>query len=320
MSDDRPLLLLIGATGTIGSAVIHELGMRARVRVLVRSARSDEAIARRYPAAERVSGDLRDRSSSAEAFNGADRVFVLTPSVADQQLLEENVLAEALSARPERIVYLSSTDVRWDLRISAAHRVSERALARSRIPHTSVRAEYLLDNLLTEIDDLATGRLVAPSGVMRCPFVDARDVGAVAAAALLADAAPRGPLEVTGPRAMTWSELAEALGRSLGLRLEHFDPKPEEWARSAVSAGLDPWLAGALEEYFTVLRGHALEASGDVFRVTHRSPRSVDNFARELLAPAVRRHISPPSISKTGSGPHAGRALRISSPYRRQHA
>lgn len=317
---DRPLILLIGATGVIGSAVIHELAGHARVRVMVRSEHSDAAIARRYPAVERVHADLRERSSLAGAFEQAECVFLLTPSVADQQRLEENALEAALAAGVSRIVYLSSTDVRWDLTLSRAHRMTEQALARTRLAHTVVRAEYLLDNLLLEIEDLVSGRLVAPSGVMRCPFLDARDAGAVAAAALVSDAVLPGPLEVTGPRAMSWAQLAETLGRTLGLRIEHVDPVPEQWARSAVAAGMDPWLAEALREYFAALRGESLQASGDVLRITHRNPRSIDNFAREVLAPAVRRHITPPSVRTADADPHPRRAVRIPIPQRRQHA
>jgi uncharacterized protein YbjT (DUF2867 family) len=290
MADDRPLILLTGATGTIGSKVIHGLTGRARVRVLVHN----DHVARRYQTVERVAGDLRDPDSLVAAFDQVDRLFLLTPSVADQQLLEDNALNAALNAGVRRIVYLSSTDVRWDLRLSAVHRATERALLEHRVEHTALRAEYLLDNLLLEIDDLMDGRLVAPAGIMRCPFLDARDAGAVAAAALLSATPIRGPLELTGPRALTWAKLAERLGWTLGRPIEHIDPEPEEWACAAIDAGMDPWLASALKEYFTALRGEDLQASGEVLRVTHRSPRSVETFAREVMLTAVRRRVAAP--------------------------
>jgi hypothetical protein len=148
---------------------------------------------------------------------------------------------------------------------------------------------------------------------MRCPFLDARDAGAVAAVALLSDATLPGPLEVTGPRSRSWPELAERLGKTLGRQIEHIDPEPAQWARAALDAGMDPWLAGALQEYFTALRTEALQASGDVLRVTHRRPRSVDSFAHEVLLPAVRRRIAPPAVNGTAAG-------RIPTPNRRHHA
>jgi hypothetical protein len=83
-----------------------------------------------------------------------------------------------------------------------------------------------------------------------------------------------------------------------------------------MDVGLDPWLAEALGEYFTVMRGHELEASGDVMRVTRRSPRSVDNFAREVLAPAVRRYVAPTLPEHPRPVCSAGSLT----PQRRQHA
>jgi uncharacterized protein YbjT (DUF2867 family) len=287
MAGERPLVLVIGATGVMGREVMPLLAGRCRLRALVHSDLSNAEIARRYPRAERVQRDLLDAASLGPAFAGVDRVFLLTPSVPEQARLEENALAAALAAGVERIVYVSSTDVDWNIELSAAHREMERRLAATGVARTVVRPEYLLDNLLGEVDELARGRLVAPSGVGRCPLVDARDVGAVVAAVLLAEEPPDGPLVVTGPESLSWAQLAERLQGALGRPVEHVDPDPADWAHEAVSAGMPPWLAHALAEYFETLRGRPLEASDDTARVIGRDPRSVEEFAVDVLAPAM---------------------------------
>jgi hypothetical protein len=165
----------------------------------------------------------------------------------------------------------------------------ERRLAAGAVTHTVVRPEYLLNNLLAEVDELARGRLVAPSGGGRCPFVDARDVGAVAAAVLLATEPPHAPLDVTGPESLSWAQLAGRLQGALGRPVEHIDPDPAEWVQEAVSAGMRPWLASALAEYFETLRERPLEASDDTRRVIGRRPRSVEDFTDDVLAPANLR-------------------------------
>jgi uncharacterized protein YbjT (DUF2867 family) len=271
----------------MGREVMRALEGRCRLRALVHSDVSDAEIARRYPRAERVQRDLLDAASLAPAFAGVDRVFLLTPSVPEQALMEENALDAVLNAGVQRIVYVSSTDVGWEIELSAAHRVMERRLAGAAVAHTVVRPEYLLNNLLGEVEELASGRLVAPSAEGRCPFVDARDVGAVAAAVLLAAEPPPGPLEVTGPESLNWAELAGRLQDALGRPIEHIDPDPAQWADDAVSAGMTPWLAGALAEYFEALRERPLSASDDTRRVIGRRPRSVEDFARDVLAPAM---------------------------------
>jgi uncharacterized protein YbjT (DUF2867 family) len=298
------MVLVIGATGVMGREVMRSLEGRCRLRVLVHSDISDAEIARRYPRAQRVQRDLLDAASLAPAFAGVDRVFLLTPSVPEQGLLEENALVAALAAGVERIIYVSSTDVGWEIELSAAHRVMEDRLAETGVEHVVLRPEYLLNNLLGEVDELARGRLVAPSADGRCPFVDARDVGAVAAAVLLAGDLPRGPVEVTGPESLTFAQLAERLQAALGRPIEHIDPDPREWAHEAVLAGMPPWLAHALTEYFEVLRERPLEASDDTRRVIGRTPRSVEDFVGDVLAPAMPQLTDPIPLLATSPTTH----------------
>jgi uncharacterized protein YbjT (DUF2867 family) len=304
MADERPLILVVGATGVMGQEAMKSLEGHCRLRALVHSDMSDAEIARRYPQAERVQRDLLDTDSLEPVFAGVDRVFLLTPSVPEQSQMEANALAAALAAGVQRIVYVSSTDVDWEIELSAAHRVMERRLAGTGVEHTVVRPEYLLNNLLGEVDDLARGWLVAPSGHGRCPLVDARDVGAVAAAVPPAAEPPDGPLEVTGPESLSWAQLAERLQRVLGRPVEHIDPEPVEWLHGAVAKGMPPWLAQALAEYFEVLRERPLEASDDTRRSIGRSPRSVEDFATDVLAPAMPAMAGPikPALGSPSGG------------------
>jgi NAD(P)H dehydrogenase (quinone) len=281
------VILLAGASGVIGSAVLRELDGRAPLRALVHTRASRERVAHLHPSVELAVGDLAEVASVRRAFDGATRLFLLTPSVADQQRLEENALAAALAAGVERIVYVSNAEVGWGIELSRAHEAAERRLQSSGVAHTVLRPDYLLDNLLHEVEELARGRVVAPSGSGRCAFVDARDVAAVAAAALLADRPISGPLVLSGPEALSWAELAERLSAALGAPIGHEAPDPAEWARAAAAGGMPPWLAGALSEYFTRLQTHSITPSGDISRVTGREPRSVEEFARDRLVPAL---------------------------------
>jgi uncharacterized protein YbjT (DUF2867 family) len=317
------MVLVIGATGVMGRELMRSLEGRCRLRALVHSDVSDAEIARRYPRAERVQRDLLDSTSLHPAFAGVDRVFLLTPSVPEQARLEENALAAGVAAGVRRIVYVSSTDVRWEIELSAAHRAMERRLAATGVEHTVLRPEYLLNNLLGELDELARGRLVAPSADGRLPFVDARDVGAVAAAALLAPEPPPGPLEVTGPESLSWAQLAARLEAALGRPVEHVDPDPGQWAQEAVSAGMTPWLAHALAEYFETLRERPLEASDDAGRLIGRGPRSVEEFAGDVLAPAMpatEDRTTPILVSPSGDVSAAPFVATIPTTHRSQHA
>ena len=98
----KPLILVAGATGTIGSHLIPRLvGRGARVRALVRDPRKAAALGSGF---EVVTGDLARPETITPALAGADKVFVVAngTSVAE---LEGNVYA-ALYGVPVATAYL----------------------------------------------------------------------------------------------------------------------------------------------------------------------------------------------------------------------
>lgn len=294
MSDEHPAILVVGGTGVIGSELLPELNGAGTVRALAHTEASAQTLARCHPNVELVRGDLADPRTLEEAFEGMSRLFLLTPSVAEQQALEENALTAARDAGIERIVYLSNNEVGWGIELSRAHRLIETTLARIGVPYTALRPDYLFDNLLHEVGELAQGRIIAPSSTGRCAFVDARDVGSLAAVALVADEPLESPLAVTGPELLSWAGLAGRLSDALEISIEHVDPDPAEWEELVIDAGMPAWLAGALREYFERLPSEAPVLSDDVIRVTGKAPRSVEEFARDRLAPALddRQHFA----------------------------
>ena len=89
----KPLILVTGATGTVGSEVVRQLAATGqRVRALVR----DPKKAERFPkAVEVVHGDLEKPETLAPAFAGADKAFVVLSAGPMLPALEDNAFAAA---------------------------------------------------------------------------------------------------------------------------------------------------------------------------------------------------------------------------------
>src|SRR5579859_2319460 len=104
----KPLILVTGATGTVGTEAIKQLTEGGhRVRALVR----DKAKAGKLdPRAEIVVGELADPSSLTQAFAGVDKVFVITNG-ANLNVLEGNAFEAARRAGARHIVKLSGRGV-----------------------------------------------------------------------------------------------------------------------------------------------------------------------------------------------------------------
>ncbi len=71
------MIVVTGATGTVGSALLEELGGAQPVRALVRARAGAEHV--RRLGAEPVLGSFEDPESLNRALDGADRLFLLSP-------------------------------------------------------------------------------------------------------------------------------------------------------------------------------------------------------------------------------------------------
>ena len=139
-----------------------------------------------------------------------------------------------------------------------------------------------MTNVLLHADAVRhTGRLMAPAGAAEIAFVDPRDVGESAAAALSEDG-HRAAYELTGPEAITFEQIAQELAAATGRSISYVDV-PEPAARQGmVEAGLPEPVADAILAVFAVQRaGRIGRTSETVLALTGSEPRTFARFAHE---------------------------------------
>jgi len=134
---DAETYLITGATGDVGSKVVHQLlELGHRPRVFAR----DAAKARLQfgQSVDIFVGDLADKKLLAAALDGAHALFLITTGPRIPVL--DQIAADAAKATGIRhIVKLSSLDVEQHLAIGAWHEHGEAAIRASGIPFTFVR-------------------------------------------------------------------------------------------------------------------------------------------------------------------------------------
>ncbi|WP_339526603.1 SDR family oxidoreductase [Pseudomonas sp. EA_35y_Pfl2_R111] len=218
-------ILIIGATGTVGSQVVQQLVQRgADVRALVRDP-SKAAFPARVNV---VQGDLLDVGSLRSAYRGISTLFLLNAVVADEYTQALVALNLAREAGIERIVYLSV--IHSERYVNVPHFAGkygvERMIEQMGLNATILRPAYFIDNDLT-IKDVVTGYGIYPMpiGSKGLAMVDTRDIGEVAAIELLRREQSNVPLpleriNVVGPDTLTGQDIAaiwtDALGRPIG--------------------------------------------------------------------------------------------------------
>ncbi len=248
------MILVTGATGNIGGALVRELSAAgAHVRVLVR----DPARAAHLPAsAERAVGDLDDPASLPAAFAGADALFLLTPGIGVAHT--EHALRAARAAGVGRLVHLSSMNVLGDPMPAMGrwHHDREELVRGSGLPATILRPGGFMTNALDWLETIGEGRYVLdPIGPGRYAPIDPADIAAVAALALTGEGHAGQAYVLTGEQALTVAEQVAILAAATGLDLSVRTPASvPEAVRARFPAGAPPALAEALIEGYELMR------------------------------------------------------------------
>jgi len=251
--------------------------------VMLRPGGSGDRIAGK-PGVSSTDGDFDDPESLRRALDGVDRAFLLTNSTEHTEAQQIAFVEAAQAQGVGHVVYLSqlASDPQSPVRFLRYHGAVEAALRNSTVGWTSVRPNLILQAYIPFAPVIAQGVLQAPIGDAAVSVVDARDIAAVAAAALTEDGHVGKTYTVTGPAAVTHAEIATELGDAVGRTVRFESIPPEAFLAALTGAGMPEWQAeGLVEDYAHYDRGEASAVSPDVAQVTGTSPRSVRDFAHD---------------------------------------
>lgn len=277
------MILVTGAAGKTGRAVIRALGQAGQeVRALIRIP-GQEAVVRAAGAQEVVVGDMQDGGAIGRALNGAIAVYHICPNMhPDETAIGHGVIAAAAAAGVLRFVYHSVFHPQTERMPHHWHklRVEER-LFESGLTFTILQPAIYMQNLLAQLDTVLTqGRYPVPyAAATRLSFVDLEDVAAVAAR-VLTDADHAGAsYELIGSPPLTQTEVAAILSQQIGrtVRVEVLDR--EQWRRQAQAAGLGDYAIDTLLRMFHYYESCGFTGSPGVLRwLLGREPASLATF------------------------------------------
>jgi len=223
------MILLTGASGTVGSALLRRLLAEGRpVRCLVRDPRE---LGPERVRVGLVLGDLGDPSSFRHAMRGVDCVVHLATATRDSpraSIEELNALATlrlvraAEQARVDRFLFLSTLGAsrHSSVRYLRSRALGEQGVGAASLETTVVASSLVVgpgDRLLTLIDRLSWLPAVPILGSRaRYQPISAEDVASCVLAAL--DESATGRFELAGPEALTYDDLVGAVLRARGRR------------------------------------------------------------------------------------------------------
>jgi uncharacterized protein YbjT (DUF2867 family) len=275
------MILVTGATGTIGSQVFRRLAAAGeRPRAFVRDPHA--ARVRLGDPVEYVVGDLDRPETVVAGMAGVDRVFLLTRQSSRQPEQERNVSDAAVRSGVRRIVKLSvfRAAAGSPLRVARQHFETEQAVEQSGLARTFVRPVFLMQNLLGMVRD---GAIHTAAGDGRVAMVDARDVAAVAVNALTSRASEGKTYALTGPQPLSFDDVAEILSEQTGNSIRHVRVAPDDVRNAIERRGMEGWFAEDMAKLHGMLAdGYEDLVTDDVRTVTGTSPSTLAEFAREF--------------------------------------
>jgi uncharacterized protein YbjT (DUF2867 family) len=271
-------ILVTGANGTVSREVLRVLAGKEPVRALVR----DKSRAPDLDGVEFVVGDLDRPEALAPAFDGVNKLFLLTPMGPHAPAQSMNALWAARQAGVEHVVRLSAIGAAHDAptRNGRLHALSDAELQQSGIPWTILRPSNFMQNLFGSVNG---NELYGVFGEGRVGVVDVRDIAAVAAEVLANPEPHAGRIYTpTGPDSVSLHDAAEEIGRALGKPVRYVPQSPEQTHEALLQASLDEWMAAALTEYRSAYGSGWGDFTNDhVATVVGRQPHSLADFVRD---------------------------------------
>lgn len=294
-------IVVTGATGNIGTALVHHLLERGH-RVIAVSRASDKLTHLHAAGAEIHPVDVTtDVAGLTAALRGADAAFLMIPPRFDAP--DFITYADGVAANLERavrdsgiakVVQLSSLG--GDLPsgtgpIVTVHRLEERLRTVAGLDLLVLRPTYFFENFFGSLG-MIKGMGInggAQNADTRIPMIATRDIAAYAAQRLDAlNFTGHAVQELLGPREYSMAEATQILGTTIGKPELPYVPFPYADAQQGmVGAGLSPSVAGLYVEMAQAVNEHGFFQN--VPRdATATTPTTLETWAAQVFAPAFQ--------------------------------
>lgn len=269
---ERDLILVIGASGSVGSEL---------VRILRADGYGVRTATSRIPKDDSsVHVNLTTGEGVAQAFEGVDKAFLISPSgYAEQDKILSPLIQEAKRRDLKKVVLMTALGANVSDAIPL--RRAEIELETSGLKYNIIRPNWFMQNFNTYwIHGINTQRkIVLPVGDAKTSFIDTRDISAVAAKLLTTDRFDNRDFDLTGPEDLTHAEVAQAMSEIIGEKVTFEDGDPSVLKKDLRAAGLTEDYASLLLSLLSYVKaGYNAGVKPTVKEILGRDPISFKKY------------------------------------------
>ncbi|MBB4962302.1 uncharacterized protein YbjT (DUF2867 family) [Micromonospora polyrhachis] len=273
MTENTKTTLVLGGTGKTGRRVANLLTTHALpVRIGSRTGQPPF--------------DWADQNTWAPLLHDVEAVYlVFYPDLAFPGAAEtiRAFTTLAVHSGTRRLVLLSG-------RGEEEAQASEQAVKDSGVDWTILRASWFNQNFSEHflLGPVLDGEIVLPAGDVAEPFIDVDDIADVAVAALTSDTHTGRTYDLTGPRLLTFADVAAEISKATGREIHYTPVTPAQYAAAAAAHGVPEEQIAALTDLFTrVLDGRNAHLTDGVRRALGRDPRDFTNYAHDTATTGI---------------------------------
>lgn len=283
-------ILITGATGQLGSAVVNELiGKRGseNVSVLVRD--PSKVVRLKEKGVKVVMGDYNDYTSLARAFQGIDKLYFVSGSdVFTRSAQHENIVKAAKEAKVGNVIYTSfqrKTDDETSpiAFVASAHILAEKLIRESGLTYTILKHALYADIVPMFMGDqvLNSGVIFLPAGNGKASFTSRKDMASAGVAVLTGKGHENKTYEISVDKSYSFYDVAKLLTELSGKQIRYAAPDTDTFSATLAKAGVPKEAVQATASFCTAIaQGEFDFPDNTLEKLIGRKPESLKDFLK----------------------------------------
>lgn len=270
-------ILVTGATGTIGKAVVTALinEKKSFVAGVRNKATASENLGTDV---DLVTFDFQDPSTYEAATTGVDKVFLLGPPLVTNLDSLLTPFIDFLNQKAiKRVVYVGALKME-KLAGLPFHVILTEKLKKDGFEYTILKPSFFAQNFKNyEWENIIQrGITYTPAGTGKVAFVDVNDIALVAVKALTEDGHVGKEYDITGPETLSYADAASLLSQVMNKPVVYLNPTPEEYTGALKNAGAPDFIAPYMISVYSLIVNNEVNIISPVVeKLTGRKPTSL---------------------------------------------
>jgi NAD(P)H dehydrogenase (quinone) len=284
-------ILITGATGHLGAAVVDQLVKRSEINDIVALARDEnKANSLKEKGIEIRLGTFDNPEALERAMTGIEKVLLISTTDPNRYQQHKNVVDAAKKAGVKFIAYTGASIKDLDSTAAKSHLVShfqtEDYIKQSGLTYVFFRNNIYADMLPVYVgNNVFESGIYLPAGDGKLPFALRREMGeAIANVIVQSDEHQNKTFNITNNELYSFDDVAKILSALSGKTVSYKSADPNKFTEALKDKNVPEHVIEILTAFVTDFKNHQYETvTDDLEKLLGRKPATLKEALKELL-------------------------------------